>query len=278
MKIFKDKVIVITGAGSGIGRALAQKFQQLGAKLALNDYNEKTLSETANLLSLPSHQVYYATVDVSDREAVFTFASNVMNHFGAVDVVVNNAGLGIAGVDFVNVDLDKFERVIDVNFKGVLYGSRAFLPHLAQRPEAALVNISSVYGFTGISMLEAYVSSKFAVNGLTQGLIQTYRGSSLSVHCVHPGGIKTNITRNALDYQKKDELFDTLLTHSPAYAADVIIRGIKKKKSRILIGKEAYLLDFLTRLAPIGGAALVNKYMDPLRKEYKNYKDGEASI
>ena len=278
MKIFKDKVIVITGAGSGIGRALAQKFQSLGTKLALNDYNEKTLSETIELLALPSHQVYYATVDVSDREAMFNFADDVMNHFSAVDVVVNNAGLSIGGVDFVNVDLDKFERVIDVNFKGVLYGSRAFLPYLEQRPEAALVNISSVYGFTGISMLEAYVSSKFAVNGLTQALIHTYRNTPLRIHSVHPGGIKTNITRNALDYQEKDELFDKLLTLSPAYAAEVIIKGIKKKKSRILIGKEAYLLDFLTRLAPIRGAALVNKYMDPLRKAYKNYRDDKASI
>lgn len=276
MKVFKDKVVVITGAGSGIGRALAQKFQQLGAQLALNDYNEHTLSETMALLGSEPSEVFHTAFDVSDRAAMFSFADDVMNHFNTVDVVVNNAGLAIGGVDFVNVDLDKFERVIDVNFKGVLYGSKAFLPHLEQRPEAALVNVSSVYGFTGIYQLEAYVSSKFAVNGLTQSLIQAYRGTSLSVHCVYPGGIKTNITKNALDYQKKDELFDRQLKHSPAYAAEVIIKGIKKKKNRILIGSEAYVLDFLTRVAPVGGATLVNKQMNPLREEYKNFKDDEA--
>lgn len=269
MKEFKDKVVVITGAGSGIGEALAQKFSQLEAKVALNDFNERALQETVVRLALPAHRIFQAAFDVSDRAAVFDFADRVLAYFGTVDVVINNAGLAIGACDLADTDLDSFERLMAVNFGGVLYGSKAFLPHLVSRPEAALVNVSSVYGLTGISQCAAYASSKFAVNGLTQSLIQAYRGTSLRVHCVYPGGIKTNITRNALNADERDDFFDQHLKHTPQYAATTIVRGIRKKKSRILIGNEAYGLDFITRLLPIKGSALVNKRIATFYKEIR---------
>ena len=269
MKNFKDKVTVITGAGSGIGRALAIEFKKRGAKLALNDYNENTLLETVDILKGNKNDIYHSAFDVSDKKAMFAFSENIMGHFNAVDIVINNAGVGMGGCEFHEIDLDKFERVMDINFRGVLYGSRAFIPHLLKRPEAVLVNISSVYGLTGIVLGEAYVSSKFAVNGLTQSLIQAYKKTNLSVHCVYPGGIKTNITKNSIDYEKRDELFNRFLIHAPKYAADTIIKGIKKKKPRILIGYDARAIEYLSRLAPVFGSFLINKHIEPTRRDYE---------
>jgi len=270
MNNFKDKIIVITGAGSGIGRALAIKFADLGAKLALNDFNKITLKETISLLKKEEKTIFYSDFDVSDRASFFKFSKDVVAYFGAVDVVINNAGLAMNGTDFETSDLDIFDRIMDVNFTGVLNGSRAFIPYLLKRPKAVLVNISSVYGLTGIAMGEAYVASKFAVNGLTQSLMQVYKKTNLSVHCVYPGGIQTNITKNSLNYdQKAAELFDTVLIHTPEYAAKTIIKGIKKRTKRILIGNDARTVEYLSRIAPVFGCGLINKKLEPLRVEYK---------
>ena len=143
MKNFREKVTVITGAGSGIGRALAMKFKEEGAKLALNDFNKEALLETVELLG--DNQIFYDIFDVSDRSAVFRFSEKVIEYFGTVDVVINNAGVALNTDSFETIDLDKFERVMDVNFKGVLYGCRAFVPHLLNRPSAVLVNISTFF-------------------------------------------------------------------------------------------------------------------------------------
>ncbi|HFC12752.1 MAG TPA: SDR family oxidoreductase [Anaerolineae bacterium] len=269
MKNFTDKVVVITGAGSGIGRALAIEFKKLGAKLALNDFNQTTLLETVALLNGTENNIFHAAFDVSDRTAMFAFAENSIAHFKAVDVVINNAGLAHGGGKFAEVDLDKFERVMDVNFRGVVYGSRAFLHHLLQRPQAVLVNIASVYGLTGIADGESYVASKFAVNGLTQSLIQAYKKSNVSIHCVYPGGIQTNITKNSIDYEERDDLFDQVLVHTPKFAADTIINGIKKQKPRIIIGRDAYTIEILSRLAPVWGCGLINKHLEPMREEHQ---------
>ena len=269
MKDLKNKVVVITGAGSGIGRALAIEFDKLGANLALNDFNKNTLLETIELLN--NKNIFYDVFDVSDRLAVFEFAEKVNSHYDAVDVVINNAGIAMNGEGFEDIDLDKFERVMQVNFNGVLYGSRAFLPYLLKRPSAALVNTSSVYGLTGIAWGEAYVASKFAVNGLTQSLMQTYRDTNLSVHCVYPGGIKTNITKNSIDYTKEADKFDEkFLIHTPEYAAKTIIKGIKKNKKRIIIGYDGKTIEYLARIAPVLGCNLVNNKLKPLRDEYKS--------
>ncbi len=269
MKDFKNKVVVITGAGSGIGRALAIEFNKLGANLALNDFNKNTLLETIELLN--NKNIFYDVFDVSKRSDVFEFAEKVISHYNVVDIVINNAGIAMNGEGFQDIDLDEFEQVMQVNFNGVLYGSRAFLPHLLKRPDASLVNTSSVYGLTGIAWGEAYVASKFAVNGLTQSLIQTYRNTNLSVHCVYPGGIKTNITKNSIGYTKEADKFDELfLIHTPEYAAKTIIKGIKKNKKRIIIGYDGKTIEYLARIAPIIGCNLINNKLKPLRDGYKN--------
>jgi NAD(P)-dependent dehydrogenase (short-subunit alcohol dehydrogenase family) len=258
MKEFKNKVVVITGAGSGIGRALALTFTREGARLALNDFNPITLNETVGSLGKVS-AVFSMAFDVSDKEAMITFAAAVNERFGQIDVMINNAGISIGEYPLHQVELDLFERVMNVNFYGMVYGSRAFIPYLLQQPESALLNVSSVFGLTGILHSSAYCASKFAVYGLNQSLIQEHRNSTLTVHSVHPGGIRTNIARNAVDYNETHEAFhQQLLKLSPEYAADVILRGIRKKKKRILIGGEAHLLDFVVRLFPVLGGNLVN--------------------
>jgi NADP-dependent 3-hydroxy acid dehydrogenase YdfG len=259
---FKDKIIVITGAGSGIGRALALAFAQQGALLALNDYQADSLSETQRLIENQSSQKVFCSVfDVSNKESVFAFAEAVVKRFGAVDVVINNAGVGLGAAIFDKANLEHIERLFDINFKGVLYGSKAFIPHLLKRSEAVLVNVASIFGLTGIAFGEAYTASKFAVNGLTLSLMQTYKNTNLTIQCVYPGGIKTNIVANALgkntDYN--DDFEEKFLKRSPESAANIIIKGIKQKKSRILIGSEAHALDIAVRIAPILGCTLVNR-------------------
>ncbi len=265
MKDFKNKVVVITGAGSGIGRALAISFAKSGAKLALNDFKAATLNETFALAKKEGSEVFETSFDVSNRESMAKFADEVVKHFGQVDVVVNNAGIGLGDYMVHEVDLDLFERVMKINFYGVLYGSHFFIPHLLKRPESALVNISSVFGLTGIGRSSAYCASKFAVHGLNQCLWNEHADTNLSIHSVHPGGINTNITQNSLNYNSvadtkmHDAFQKEFLKLTPDYAASVIIDGIKKGKKKILIGGEAHQLDFVTRFFPLWGNGFINK-------------------
>ncbi len=261
---FKNKVVVITGAGSGIGRALAVAFARSGAKLALNDVKTAPLNETCALAKREGAEVFEASLDVSHKESVAKFADDVAKHYGQVDVLVNNAGIGLGDYLVHEVDLSLFERVMNINFYGVLYGSHYFIPHLLNRPEAALVNISSVFGLTGIARSSAYCSSKFAVYALNQCLWNEYADTNLSIHSVHPGGINTNITQNSLDYNSvadtklHDAFQKEFLKLTPDYAASIIINGLKRGKKKILIGAEAHQLDFVTRFFPLWGNDLIN--------------------
>ncbi|MCW5907863.1 MAG: SDR family oxidoreductase [Chitinophagales bacterium] len=265
MKDFKNKVIVITGVGSGIGRALAIAFAKSGAKLALNDFKAASLNETCALVKKEGAEIFETSFDVSSREAVAKFADEVVKHFGRVDIVINNAGIGLGDYFVHEVDLNLFERVMQINFYGVLYGSHYFIPHLLKQPESALVNISSVFGLTGIGKSGAYCASKFAVHGLNQCMWNEYADTNMTVHSVHPGGINTNITQNSLDYKSvtdtklHDAFQKEFLKLTPDYAASVIIEGIKKKKKKILIGAEAGQLDFTTRFFPLWGNGFINK-------------------
>jgi butyryl-CoA dehydrogenase len=259
MKDFRNKTVVITGAGSGIGRALALAFAEEGAQLALSDIDAVSLEQTCDLLGARRTEVHAKVFDVSDQEVMQAYSQEVIARYQSVEVVINNAGISMSDQPFAEIDLALFERVMAVNFNGVLYGCSAFIPHLLQRPEAALVNVSSIFGLAGIAFSTAYCASKFAVHGLSQALYQEYRNSTLTVHSVHPGGVNTNIARNALGARTSNEAFHTrFLKRAPADAARTIITGIKAKRHRILIGSEAYTLDLAVRLRPVLGGTLVN--------------------
>jgi len=250
MKHFKDKVAVITGAGSGIGRALAINLGQQGCHLALSDIDLPGLQETVALLNRSDLRVTVHQFDVSDREAVYHFAGEVIARHGKVDIVINNAG--IASVGYVEeVDDATFERVINVNLWGVVHGTRAFLPHLKQRPEAALVNISSINGMVPFPGNGPYNISKYAVLGLNETLMMELRRTSVQVISVHPGGIQTNIANNALNAREeaKKAFNSQLLTTAPR-AAEVIIEAIRRNRSHVFIGMDAKFMQFFKRFRP----------------------------
>lgn len=250
MKDFGNKVVVITGAGSGIGRALALEFQSLGARLALCDVNQKTLSETQQLVG---EDTYGACFDIANRESVYEFASRVHEHFGQIDVVVNNAGVALGKGTTSEVTIEQYEWLLGINLWGMIYGSLAFLPLLRQRRESSLVNISSVFGLHGIPGQTAYCTSKFGIRGFTESLVLEERISKtgVAVACVHPGGIQTNIAKAAMKTaadKKALENIERAFITPPSKAAQRIINGIKRKKSRIIVGPDGMFLYLLTKL------------------------------
>jgi len=269
MKNFENKAVVITGAGSGIGRALAVEFKKLGAKLAINDYNESALLETVALIGGPGN-VFYQAFDVADKTAFYQFAEDVIAHYGSVDLVINNAGVAIFKLTAAEVSIADYEWIMGINLWGMMYGSLAFLPHLRKQKESGIVNISSVFGIIGFPNQAPYCTTKFAIRGFTESLALEERllKTGVTVTSVHPGGIKTNIARNAR-YAGNDknaiEAVETTFITTPEKAAQTIIRGIQRKKARVLIGRDAKLLYLLTRLSP----KFVNWYLIRFANEWK---------
>ncbi len=262
MKDFKNKVVVITGAGSGMGRELALQFADKGAKVAINDWNHDTLNETLAMVKEKGGEGIARRFDVSDKKAVYSFAKEVVSYFGHVDVVINNAGFTLPARSLEHSEYEDFEKVIGVNMWGVIYGSKAFLPHLKKRPEGVLMNTSSVFGIFGFPTQGPYCTSKFAVRGFTETLRQELEvegTKNVHVCCIHPGGIKTGIVAN-IDHSKssltKEEIeegkkmFDDNAPTTAADAAAQIIRAIEKKNPKLLIGRDARIMDFITRLFP----------------------------
>lgn len=255
MKTIDNKVVAITGAGSGIGRALAITFAEHGAKLALNDYNAETLEETIQMLPTGNH--FYKAFDVANKQQMHQFADDVEEHFGCVDIIINNAGVGLGLMQLDEVSYEEFEWVIGVNMWGVIYGSKAFLPKLRTRSEAAIVNVSSLFGIMGIAEQTAYCTSKFAVKGFTEALRMELLDTHINVITVHPGGIKTNIATNSKGWNSRtdrkakiDKYEKKALIHTPERAAKIILNAILKKKSRVLIGEEAIVGDWIVRTNP----------------------------
>lgn len=267
MKTLKNAVAVVTGAGSGIGRALALKLKSEGAQLALADMNAATLEETRSLIGSPDTRTY--VVDVSNAPAVEEFAARVKQDFGRASILINNAGVALYGT-FAELALEEFEWLIRINFWGVIHGCKFFLPFLMAEPEAHLVNISSVFGLIAPAGQTAYAASKFAVRGFTQALSRELVGTRVSVSCVHPGGIRTSIADNAragaatrIEGQTQArERFDQVAHTSPEKAAEVIVSGILRNKARILIGADAYQIDFVQRLMPVRSAGFFAKLME----------------
>jgi NAD(P)-dependent dehydrogenase (short-subunit alcohol dehydrogenase family) len=251
---FTGKVCVVTGAGSGIGRALAIALARDGARLAISDINAQTLGQTALIASEHgAEHVEQYELDVSDKQAVFEHADAVVRHFDTVNLVVNNAGVAV-GKNVIDMPLEDFEWLMGINFWGVIYGSKAFLPHLISSGDGHLVNISSVFGIIGVPGQSAYNAAKFGVRGFTEALRQEMlnAGSPVRVSCVHPGGIRTNIARSArtdaADPEKEAEMFDKIARVSPESAAETILRGVRRGSARILIGHDARAIDIMARV------------------------------
>jgi len=253
MRNLQGKIVVLTGAGSGIGRALAQQLAAEGATLILNDYNTETLAETVTKINSNMEQHVF---DVADLKSWETLKAEVIQRYGHVDIVINNAGVALGELSVVETELEQIEWLMGINFWGVVYGTRCFLPTLLEQPEASIVNISSVFGLAGIANQSTYCTSKFAVRGFTESLRMEMLDTNLCVTTVHPGGIQTNIVRNARDpheARKKQTIknFEKLAITSADKAAQTIIKGIKKKKQRVLIGKDAFALDRVVRWFPV---------------------------
>jgi NAD(P)-dependent dehydrogenase (short-subunit alcohol dehydrogenase family) len=258
MKILMNKTAAVTGAASGIGRMLSVNLANEGCNLAIADIDKAGLEETAGLIG-NKVKVSIHTVDVSDREQVFSFAEEAARHHGGVDIIINNAGVALG--DFLEtVPLEDFEWLMGINFWGVVYGTMAFLPYLRKQPEGHVINISSINGIMPNPNNGPYCAAKFAVKGYTETLAQEMHGSCIRVSCVHPGGIKTNIARNtrfnhamySLTREKAISLYEDELFRTTAdEAAKTIISGIKRNKRRILIGFDAKALDLMTRYFPV---------------------------
>ncbi|MBF6218069.1 SDR family NAD(P)-dependent oxidoreductase [Nocardia abscessus] len=256
---FKNKVCVITGAGSGIGRALAVNLARRGAKLALSDIDVEGLAETARRCEQLGAEVKSDRVNVVEREAVILYADAVKAHFGTVHQVYNNAGIAHHG-EVIRSEYKDFERVMDVDFWGVVNGTKAFLPMVIESGDGHIVNVSSLFGLIAIPGQSAYNAAKFAVRGFTESLRQEMLVARhpVKVTCVHPGGIKTAVARNAtyaegIDSKSAASMFDKKLAiHTPEMAAQTITEGVRKGHGRVLIGWEAKLLDLFVRVTASG--------------------------
>ena len=272
MKSFADKVAAITGASSGIGRALAVELAKEKCHLALSDVNETGLAETAALARAHGVNVTTARVDVAKRAEVEAWAEEVVRSHGKVNLVFNNAGVAL-GATIEGVRYEDFEWIIGINFWGVVYGTKAFLPHLKASGEGHVVNLSSVFGLIAMPTQGTYNAAKFAVRGMTEALREelALSGAPFSATCVHPGGIKTNIARAAridpsagnltgVDIEASQRNFDKIAATTPEAAAKTILRGVRRNARRVLIGRDAYAIDFVQRLLPTGYQFLVEKF------------------
>jgi NAD(P)-dependent dehydrogenase (short-subunit alcohol dehydrogenase family) len=271
MKSFKNKICVVTGAGSGIGRSLALALAKDGAKVAISDINEANLNDTVALMNLPKSDVLAKTVDVANLKQVEQFAADVKKKFKGTDLVINNAGVALSQT-VEDTEYEDFEWLMGVNFWGVVYGTKSFLPMLKESDDAAVVNISSVFGLVGIPTQGAYNASKFAVKGYTEALRLELKNTNITPITVHPGGIKTNIVNNARfrrganPNESKDDMvkrFNQLTFTTPDKAAETILNGVKKKQLKVLIGKDAYLFDWAGRWLPQSYHRIVNAIIRP---------------
>ena len=259
MEGFAGKVAVVTGAGSGIGQALALELGRSGAKLAISDVDLEGLAVTEARLKAIGAPVKADRLDVTEREAFELYADAVKAHFGKVNQIYNNAGIAYTGDVEVSSYKD-IERVMDVDFWGVVNGTKAFLPHLMESGDGHVVNVSSLFGIFSVPGQAAYNAAKFAVRGFTEALRQEMVAGKrpVKVTTVHPGGIKTAIARNAaaaegIDAEKLAKTFDKKLAKTtPERAAVIILDAVRKNKARVLVGADAKVLDVIVRITGSG--------------------------
>ena len=273
MSSFTGKVAVVTGAGSGIGRALALELARRGARLALSDIDAAGLTETVGLVEteVPTVEIHPHVLDVADREAFIAYADLVAAHFGVVHQIYNNAGVASAKT-VLEADWVIYDKVIGVNLWGAIHGSKIFLPHLIASGDGHVINISSLNGYMAQDELSAYCTTKFGLRGFTEALrLEMGRdGHPVQVTVVHPGGVKTNIANNGLVHAAEFGIEVTprerariraynerFLRMDPAQAANIILDGVQSGRARIRVGNDAKLVDVIVRLFPVGYQRLV---------------------
>lgn len=263
MKTFHDKVAAITGAGSGIGRALALNLARQGCELALSDVNEQSLAETVEQARRFEVKVSHQQIDVADFDAMRQWADQVMIEHGRVNLIFNNAGVAHGGTVEGNA-LDDYHWIMNINFWGVVHGTKAFLPYLKASGAGHIINVSSVFGLFAQPGMSAYNATKYAVRGFTESLRQELdmADCGVSASCVYPGGIRTNIARSARMNdslaavtghdadQSRQQFNDLMLRTSPERAAAVILRGVQRNQRRILVGHDARAVDLMMRSMP----------------------------
>ncbi len=271
MQGFAGKVAVVTGAGSGIGQALAIELGRSGAHLAISDIDTEGLATTEERLKAIGVQVKSDRLNVTERETVQLYADGVAEHFGKVNQIYNNAGIAFTG-DIEVAQYKDIERVMDVDFWGVVNGTKSFLPHLIDSGDGHVVNISSVFGLFAVPGQGAYNAAKFAVRGFTEALRpeMALAQHPVKVTCVHPGGIKTAIARNAtaaegVDVEDLAQTFDRKLARTtPEQAARVILDGVRKNKARVLVGTDAKIFEIVVRAVGAGYQSFLPGFMSKL--------------
>ena len=262
LKRYNNKIAAVTGAGSGIGQALAINLAQAGCDLALADINQTGLDETIELLKPYNVKVTERVLDVSDKQAVFDWADRVVNDHQSVNYIFNNAGVALSGT-VAATSIEDYQWIMGINFWGVVYGTKAFLPYLEKSGDGHIVNTSSISGITAQPLMSGYNASKFAIRGFTEALRQDLEitNSCVTATSIHPGGIKTNIAKSSRMNKSVEEVtgidrehsiaeFEKLFIHTADTAAKVILKGVSKNKRRVLIGADARFFDFMARVFP----------------------------
>jgi butyryl-CoA dehydrogenase len=258
MRQFKDKICVITGAGSGIGAACARAMAAQGGVVIGTDLRQDMLGETKAAVEAAGGRMETYMVDVADRDAMFDLAAKVEASHGGADLILNNAGVAF-GAPVAEMSVDDCKWLMDINFWGVVHGTQAFLPHFVAKGSGHVANISSIFGLIGVPTQAAYNASKFAVLGFTEALRHEMRGTDIGVSTIHPGGINTNIVRHARVQQGPEaeaereeaiQRFAQFTMTQPDGAAKIIMKGLRKNKARILIGPDAHIVDWVRRLFP----------------------------
>jgi NAD(P)-dependent dehydrogenase (short-subunit alcohol dehydrogenase family) len=259
VRSFAGRVAAVTGAGSGIGRAVAEQLAEHGALLALADIDPAGLTETVSRCATRGAKVTWEQLDVADRASVYAWADHVASDHGRVNLVVNNAGVAL-GATVESMSYEDFEWLMAIDFWGVVYGTKAFLPHLKASGEGHVVNVSSVFGLVSVPSQAAYNAAKFAVRGFSDTLRMELEieGAPVSVTTIHPGGIKTNIARNARmdpsvallssDPERAPADFERMFITPPEKAARQILTAVRRNRRRALIGPDAKVIDLVSRL------------------------------
>lgn len=263
MKKLQDRVVVLTGAASGIGRALSLCLARDGCDLALVDVDEDGLKETSKKIHLHNRRATIHVVDVSRKELMAKLPDDVLDRHGEVHILINNAGVSLAG-RFEDISLEDFEWIVGINFWGMIYGCKFFLPHLRKADEAHIVNVASDFGLFGLPTKTGYCATKFAMRGFSEALRAELYESNIGLTCIYPCAVNTQIVKmgRAADQDKKDLEANFLESRSlpPERVAERIVKGIRRNSARVLIGLDTRMIDWATRISPSLTSALIARY------------------